>query len=241
MFELKGKKVLLTGGTSGIGKQILSTLSELEAVITTCGTREEALSSIASEFKVNAVKADLSDREQVNNLVDTAYEKMGGIDALVCNAGITDDKLLLRMSDESWDKVININLTSTFLLNRRVARIMSRQRYGRIINMSSVVAFAGNPGQVNYVASKSGMVGMTKSIALELAGRNVTANCIAPGFIKTPMTDKLSDAQVERALSKVPLGCIGEPGDIAAAVVFLMSDEAKYITAQTLHINGGML
>ncbi|MBQ4875363.1 MAG: 3-oxoacyl-[acyl-carrier-protein] reductase [Rickettsiaceae bacterium H1] len=240
MFDIKGKRILLTGATGGIGKAILEAANKLEAKVIISGTREQALSELREEFGVYIIKADLSDKNQIEDLVKNAQAKMGGIDILICNAGITDDKLILRMDDESWEKLIRINLTSTFMLNRNVAKIMLKQRYGRIINMSSVVAFTGNAGQANYVAAKAGMVGMTKSIALELASKNITANCIAPGFIATPMTARIREAQKENIIKNIPVGKIGEPKDIAAAAIFLMSDEAKYITGQTIHVNGGM-
>ena len=240
MFNVKGKKVLITGATGGIGRSILGELSKLGSVVTISGTKEDVLSDLGSRFNIHTIKADLADKNQIHDLVVHAREKMMGIDVLICNAGITDDKLILRMSDESWDRVINVNLTSTFILNRNVARIMLKQRYGRIINMASIVAFTGNQGQANYVASKAGMVGMTKSIALELASKNITANCVAPGFIKTPMTDQLTNIQQEKITKNIPMGKIGEPKDIAAATIFLMSDEARYITGQTIHVNGGM-
>ncbi len=242
MFNISGKKVLLTGGTGGIGFEIAKSICKLGGIVTISGTREDALLSIKDELgeSVHTIKANLSEEKDVESLVDQAYEKMAALDVLICNAGITDDKLVLRMNNESWDNVLNINLRSTFILNRQALRIMSKQKYGRVINMSSIVGCTGNPGQANYVASKAGMIGMTKSLALEFAGRNITANCIAPGFIETPMTDKLSDAQKENIIKNIPMKKIGEPSDIAAAAIFLMSDEAKYITGQTIHVNGGM-
>lgn len=242
MFDIHGKKVLLTGATGGIGRGIVKLIHELGGVIAISGSRQEALSEITEEFGENiySIQADFSQQAQVEELVSKAQDKMGGLDILICNAGITDDKLTLRMSNASWQRVIDINLTSTFILNRNAARIMLKNRQGRIINISSVVASTGNPGQANYVASKSGMIGLTKTIAQELAGKNITANCIAPGFITSPMTDKLTDAQKENIIKNIPMGEIGKPEDISAAVVFLMSDEARYITGHTLHVNGGM-
>ena len=242
MFSIKGKKILLTGATGGIGQDIARAVHQLGAIITISGTREEALSQIKSELADNVytIKTNLSEESEVESLINAAHEKMNGLDVLICNAGITDDKLILRMANESWDKIMNVNLRSTFILNRNALRLMSKQKYGRIINMSSIVGCTGNPGQANYVASKAAMIGMTKSIALEFAARNITANCIAPGFIETPMTDKLSDAQKENITKNIPMRKRGTPNDIAAAAIFLMSDEAKYITGQTLHVNGGM-
>lgn len=240
MSVIANKRVLLTGATGGIGIAILRALSDIDATITISGTRTDVLTDLSSQFGVYTVKADLSDAEQIKNIVHVARDKMGGVDVLICNAGIAEDKLVLRMSDESWDDVINVNLRSVFLLNRDVAKIMLKQRYGRIINMSSVVAFTGNAGQANYVAAKAGMVGLTKTIALELASKSITANCIAPGFIDTPMTDKLTDIQKHNIIRNIPMGKMGAASDIASAAMFLMSDGAKYITGQTIHVNGGL-
>ncbi len=241
MFDITGKRILLTGATGGIGKRILETLHNLGVVITISGTRKEVLADLQSQFQgIHVIRADLADRQEVEGLAIKAQEKMGGIDGLICNSGITNDQLLVRMSNYAWDDVININLTSTFILNRNVAKIMFRQKKGRIINISSIVGSIGNQGQANYAASKAGVDGMTKSIALELANRNITANCIAPGFIKTPMTDKLAEVRKSKIIESIPMKRVGEPKDVAYAVVFLMSDEASYITGQVLHINGGM-
>lgn len=244
MFEIKDKSALVTGGSGGIGYEIAKKFINQGAKVVISGTREERLQEIQQEFgeeKCKYVVCNLSDEAQVENLFDKAEEVVGGdIDILVCNAGITRDNLTLRMKNEDFDDVINVNLRSTFILNRNAIKKMVRRKYGRIINIASVVGFIGNPGQCNYVASKAGMVGMSKSFAMEVATRGITVNCVAPGFIATQMTDILNEKQQDGILVKIPMGKMGDPADIANGVAFLASDGASYITGQTLHINGGM-
>ncbi len=243
MFNVKGKKVLITGATGGIGMAIAQNFSQNGAIVGLSGTREEKLKDLASKIdgQTYIFPCNLSEVEQVEDLFQKAEEEMGQVDILICNAGVTKDNLILRMKNEDWDDVLNINLKSTFLLNRAAIKKMIRRKDGRIINIASVVAISGNPGQANYVASKSGMIGMSKSFAHEVASRGVTVNTIAPGFIQTAMTDILTDAQKEGILKSIPSGKMGTPDDIAAGTLFLASDQASYINGQTLHINGGML
>lgn len=242
MFNLKGKNALVTGATGGIGAAISKCFYEQGANLLLTGTKEEKLKALASELgdRAKYTTCNLSDDEQVQNLVAKATEILGSVDILVCNAGITKDTLAMRMSEEAFDEVIKINLRSTFILNRDVLRGMMKNRWGRIINISSVVGYTGNPGQANYCASKAGIVGMSKSLAQESASRGITVNCIAPGFIASPMTDVLNEKQKEAILTKIPAGAMGSAMDIGAAAVYLASEEAKYVTAQTLHVNGGM-
>ena len=243
MFNLKDKKVLLTGASGGIGQSIAELFSEAGAIVGLAARNEEKLKSLASSLKTKSYifKVDLSNLETLETFVEEADKTMEGIDILICNAGITKDTLSMKMKTQDFKDVIDVNLTSTFILNRDMAKKMMRRRYGRIINMASIVSVLGNPGQANYCASKAGMIGMTKSIAQEYASRGITINCIAPGFIKTPMTDVLTDEQKSAMLSKIPEGKFGEPKDIANTAIFLASDEASYITGQTIHVNGGML
>jgi len=243
MFNLKGKKVLITGATGGIGRAIAEAFSKNGAIVGLSGTKEEKLQDLAGKIggETYIFPCDLSNSEQVEALVEKAEEVMGQVDVLVCNAGVTKDNLILRMKNEDFDDVINVNLRSTFLLNRAAIKKMIRRKNGRIINIASVVAVSGNPGQSNYVASKAGMIGMSKSLAIEVASRGITVNSIAPGFIQTAMTDVLTDAQKEGILKAIPAGKMGSPEDIASGVLFLASDEASYINGQTLHINGAML
>jgi 3-oxoacyl-[acyl-carrier protein] reductase len=242
MFDLTGKTALITGASGGIGADIARTLHKQGAILTLSGTRREALDALASELgsNVHVVTASLNDRVSLEALVPAAESAMGGLDILVNNAGITRDNLFMRMKDAEWDDVIAVNLTSIFLLSRAVLRGMMKRRYGRIINMTSVVGITGNPGQGNYCAAKAGIIGMSKSLAQEVASRNITVNCIAPGFIATPMTDELNDKQREAVLAKVPAGRLGTSQEIASTVLYLASSEAAYVTGQTLHVNGGM-
>ena len=243
MFELTGKNALVTGATGGIGAAIAKALAKQGANLVLSSTREEKLQELAAEIggDVKYIACNLSDSAAVDALFEKAEELVGQIDILVCNAGITKDNLILRMKDEDFDQVIDVNLKSTFILNRNAIKKMMRRKYGRIINVSSIVGVTGNPGQCNYVASKAGMIGMSKSMAQEIATRGITINCVAPGFIKSPMTDVLNEQQMAVILAKIPAGKIGDASDIANGVAFLASEEASYITGQTLHINGGML
>ena len=242
MFNLQGKKALITGASGGIGGAIAKVLSKAGAIVGISGTKEEKLKNLAAEIaeQTYIFPCNLADLVQVENLFEKAESAMGQVDILVCNAGITKDNLILRMKNEDWDEVLNVNLKSTFILNRAAIKKMIRRKHGRIINIASVVAVTGNPGQCNYVASKAGMIGMSKSLAAEVASRDITINCIAPGFITTAMTDILNEAQKENILTAIPMRKMGTPEDIAAAALFLSSNEANYITGQTFHINGGM-
>lgn len=242
MFDLTGKTALITGATGGIGGSVARALHGQGATVAISGTRRDALDALAGELKerVHVLPANLSSKDDVEKLVPDAEAAMGKLDILVANAGITRDNLFVQMKDEEWDDVLAVNLTGTFRLARAAARLMMRKRFGRIIAITSVVGVTGNPGQANYTAAKAGIIGLIKSIAQEYAKRGVTANCIAPGFIATPMTEKLNDKQREAILTRVPAGRLGAGADIAAATVFLASDEAAYITGQTLHVNGGM-
>lgn len=243
MFDLNGKKVLITGASGGIGQSIAESFSKAGAVVGLAARNEEKMKDMAAKLpnKSFVFKIDLSDLSAVESFVEEADAAMEGVDVLICNAGITKDTLSMKMKTEDFKDVIDVNLTSTFILNRDMAKKMMRRKNGRIINITSIVAVMGNPGQANYCASKAGMIGMTKSIALEYASRGITINCIAPGFIRTPMTDVLNDDQKGAMLSRIPSGKFGEPADIANAAMFLASDGASYITGQTLHVNGGML
>jgi 3-oxoacyl-[acyl-carrier protein] reductase len=242
MFDLTGKTALVTGATGGIGNAIAKALHKQGATVAISGTRREVLDTLAGELKerVHVLPCNLSDKDQVEALVPAAEKAMGQLDILVANAGITKDNLFVQLRDEDWDQVIDVNLTATFRLARAATKLMMRKRFGRIIGITSVVGVTGNAGQVNYVSSKAGLIGMMKSIGQEYARRNVTANCIAPGFIATAMTDALNDKQKEAILAKVPAGRLGSPDDIAAAAVYLASNEAAYVTGQTIHVNGGM-
>ena len=242
MFDLTGRKALVTGATGGLGEAIARALHAQGATVALSGTRREVLETLAAELgeRTHVLPCDLSNTEQVEALVPQAEEAMGDIDILVNNAGITKDGLFVRLTDEMWDAVIAVNLTAGFRLTRAAARSMMRRRTGRIIGITSVVGVTGNAGQGNYAAAKAGMIGMSKSLAKEVAARGVTVNCIAPGFIATPMTDVLNDKQRQMILGAVPAARLGTPEDIAAATVYLASNEAAYVTGQTLHVNGGM-
>jgi len=241
MFDLSGKTALVTGATGGIGGAIARALHAQGAKVAISGTRREVLESLAAEIGGAAVlPCDLANKDSVEALVPDAEKTLGPLDILVANAGITKDNLFIALKDEDWDQVLNVNLTSTFRLARAAVKGMMRRRFGRVIGITSVVGVTGNPGQANYTAAKAGMIGMFKSIGKEYAKRGVTANCVAPGFIATPMTDKLNDKQREAILQMVPAGRLGAGTDVAAAVVYLASDEAAYVTGQTLHVNGGM-
>ena len=242
MFDLQTKKALVTGATGGLGGAIARALHAQGAVVTLSGTRTEALEALAAELgeRVHIAPCNLGDKEQVETLVPKAEALMGGLDILINNAGITRDGLFMRMKDEDWESVINVNLTSSFRLARAALKGMMKRRYGRIISITSVVGVTGNPGQGNYAASKAGMIGMSKSLAQEVASRGITVNCIAPGFIESPMTAALNEKQKEAILTSVPAGRLGQGSDIAAAAVYLASAEAGYVTGVTLHVNGGM-
>jgi 3-oxoacyl-[acyl-carrier protein] reductase len=242
MFDLTGKTALVTGATGGIGGAIARAYHKQGATVALSGTRREVLDTIAGELKerVHVLPCNLSSNDEVEALVPSAEKAMGQLDILVCNAGITRDNLFVQLKDEDWEQVIAVNLSATFRLTRAATKLMMRKRFGRLIGITSVVGVTGNAGQGNYTAAKAGMIGMFKSIAQEYAKRNVTANCIAPGFIATPMTDALNEKQRAAILEKVPAGRLGTADDIAAAAVYLASNEAAYVTGQTLHVNGGM-
>jgi len=242
MFDLTGRKALVTGATGGIGEAIARTLHAQGATVGLHGTRAEKLESLAAELgeRAKIFPANLSDRDAVKALGQKAEAELEGVEILVNNAGITKDGLFVRMSDDDWDSVIEVNLTAVFRLTRELTHPMMRRRFGRIINITSVVGVTGNPGQANYCASKAGMIGFTKSLAQEIATRNVTVNCVAPGFIESAMTDKLNDKQKEAIMTAIPARRMGTGDEVASAVAYLASNEAGYVTGQTLHVNGGM-
>lgn len=242
MFNLTGKSALVTGATGGIGGAVAKALHQQGAHIAISGTRREALEALAAELgeRVHIVTANLSDKDSVEALIPAAEAALGQVDILVNNAGVTRDNLFMRMKDEEWETVLRVNLEAAFRLSRAAIKGMMKRRFGRIVSVTSVIGTTGNAGQANYAASKAGLIGLSKSLAQEVASRNITVNCIAPGFIATPMTDVLNDKQREGILAKVPMARLGTPEDIAAAAVYLASDEAAYVTGQTLHINGGM-
>jgi 3-oxoacyl-[acyl-carrier protein] reductase len=242
MLDLSGRKALVTGATGGIGGSIARALHAQGATVALSGTRRSALEELAASLgdRVHVVEANLSDKDSVEALVPAAEKAMDGLDILVNNAGVTKDNLFMRMKDEEWDTVIAVNLTASFRLSRAAVKNMMRRRYGRIINIGSVVGSTGNPGQGNYAASKAGLIGMTKALAAEVASRSITVNCVAPGFIESPMTDVLNEKQREGILGTIPMGRLGQGGEIASAVVYLASTEAGYVTGHTLHVNGGM-
>lgn len=242
MFSLSGKKALVTGATGGIGGAVAKALHGAGTQLAISGSRIEKLEAFAKELggNVTPIACDLSKLDTVENLIKEAEEKLGGLDILICNAGVTKDNIAMRMKDEEWQQVIDINLTASFKLSRAAMRGMLKKRAGRIIYITSVVAWAGNPGQANYCASKAGLTGMSKSLAHELASRGITVNCIAPGFIATSMTEALTEDQKAKINTTIPLGRMGTADEIAAGALYLASDAAGYVTGQTLHINGGM-
>ncbi len=242
MFDLSGKTALVTGASGGIGGAIAEALHKAGATVALSGTREAPLRELAEKLgdRAHVVPANLSDPDAAAALVKASADAMGSVDVLVNNAGITRDNLFMRMSDEEWAQVMEVNLTSVFRLSRAVLRGMMKARWGRIVNITSVVGQTGNPGQGNYAAAKAGLVGMSKSLAYEVASRGITVNCVAPGFIETAMTDKLNDDQKGKILTQIPAGRMGSPDEIAAAVLYLSSPAAGYVTGATLHVNGGM-
>lgn len=242
MFDLSGKRALVTGASGGIGRVIAASLAKAGAKVALSGTRVDRLNEVSAEIGGGVVvPCNLSSIEEVDRLVPAAEQALGGIDILVNNAGMTRDNLFMRMKDEEWNDVIAVNLTAAFHLTRAVLRGMMKQRYGRIVGITSVVGVVGNPGQGNYAASKAGLIGMSKALAHEVASRNITVNTVAPGFIGSAMTDELNDKQRESILGKIPAGRLGTAEEVAAAVVFLTSAEAGYITGHTLNVNGGMV
>jgi 3-oxoacyl-[acyl-carrier protein] reductase len=242
VFDLTGRFALVTGASGGLGGAIARALHIQGASVALSGTRRDALEALAAELgaRTFVLPCDLSDKQSVEALVPAAEAAMGGLDILVNNAGVTRDNLFMRMKDEEWDQVLAVNLTAAFRLSRACLRGMMRRRYGRIIGITSIVGVTGNPGQGNYAAAKAGMIGMSKALAAEVASRSITVNCVAPGFIASPMTDALNDKQREAILRSVPTGRLGSGDEIGAAVVYLASREASYVTGQTLHVNGGM-
>lgn len=242
LFKLDGLRALVTGASGGLGSAIAESLAAQGARVALSGTRREALEAVAAKLPNDPVilPCNLSDSEAVEGLVPAAIEALGGLDIVINNAGITRDTLILRMKDEDFEQVLKVNLEAAFRISRAAVKPMMKARFGRIINITSIVGVTGNPGQVNYAASKAGLIGMSKALAQEVASRGITVNCIAPGFITSPMTDALSDDQKSALTVKIPAGRLGEGADIAAAAVYLASREAAYVTGQTLHVNGGM-
>jgi len=243
MFALTDKKALVTGASGGIGAAIAKALHAQGATVALSGTRQEALDKVAAELgsRAHVVPCNLSDPAPTAELVSRAEAALGGLDILVNNAGLNRDGLVLRMKDEDWQAVIDVDLTAAFRLSRAAVKVMAKKRWGRIVNITSIVGVMGNPGQANYAAAKAGLAGMTKAIAQEMASRNITVNCVAPGFIDTAMTSALNEEQRAKLAAKIPAEKFGAPADVAAAVVYLASEEAAYITGQTLHVNGGMV
>jgi 3-oxoacyl-[acyl-carrier protein] reductase len=241
MKDLKNKNIIVTGATGGIGNSIIEKLNEYGANILASGTKDEKLKNLKSKFgNIKILKFDISQSDKVEEFIDNASKELGGIDCIVNNAGITQDNLSIRMSLDEWKKVIDINLTSTFLMSKFAIKKMLKNKKGKIINITSVVGHTGNIGQANYTASKAGIVAMSKSLAIEYAKKNININCISPGFIKTVMSDKIDDKFKEIIVSKIPSARLGEPEDIANAVLFLASDLSNYINGETIHVNGGM-
>ena len=242
MMNLENKKIIITGATGGIGNSIVKRLSDAGAKILATGTRLEKLEELKSKFKnTDILKFDISKGDKIEEFIENATKQLGGgLDCLINNAGITQDNLAIRMNIDEWKKVIDINLTSTFLLSKFAVKKMLKNKYGKIINITSVVGHTGNLGQANYTASKAGIVAMSKSLAIEYAKKNININCISPGFIKTEMTDKIDEKFKETIISKIPSSRLGEPEDVANAVLFLASDQSNYINGETIHVNGGM-
>ena len=242
MFDLTGRKALVTGASGGIGGAIARALHAQGAIVALSGTRRAALDEVASALgeRVEIIEANLSDKDSVEGLVPAAEAAMDGLDILINNAGVTRDGLFMRMKDEDWDAVIAVNLTAAFRLSRAAVKGMMRRRYGRIVNIGSIVGSMGNPGQGNYAASKAGLIGMTKSLAAEVASRGITVNCVSPGMIESAMTDVLNEKQREGLLSTIPMRRLGQPAEVAAAVTYLCTEEAAYVTGHTFHVNGGM-
>ena len=242
MFNLDGKKALITGASGGIGKEIAKVLIEHNAEVCISGRNLEELNALKKSLgeKCYVVACDLSKKDEITELIKKTDDYLGHIDILINNAGITKDNIFLRMSENEWEDVLNINLNSTFSILKLITKGMVKRKYGRIINISSVVGVTGGAGQVNYSASKAGLIGLTKSLSQEIATRNITVNCIAPGFIETPMTEKLDDKRKDAILSSIPMNRIGTPKDLSSAIIFLASQESSYITGQTIHINGGL-
>ncbi len=242
MFDLEGKKALITGASGGIGKEIAKVLIDHNAEVCVSGRNLDELNALKKSLgeKCYVVACDLSKKDEISELVKKTDELLGHIDILVNNAGITKDNIFLRMSENEWEDVLNVNLNSTFSILKLITKGMVKRKYGRIINISSVVGVTGGAGQVNYSASKAGLIGLTKSLSQEIATRNITVNCIAPGFIETPMTEKLDDKRKDTILNSIPMNRIGTPKDLSSAIIFLASQESSYITGQTLHINGGL-
>ena len=242
MMNLENKKIIITGATGGIGNSIVKRLSDAGAKILATGTRLEKLEELKSKFKnTNILKFDISKSDEIEEFIENAIKQLGGgLDCLINNAGITQDNLAIRMNIDEWKKVIDINLTSTFLLSKFAVKKMLKNKYGKIINITSVVGHTGNLGQANYTASKAGIIAMSKSLAIEYAKKNININCISPGFIKTEMTDKIDDKFKEAIISKIPSSRLGKPEDVANAVLFLASDQSNYINGETIHVNGGM-
>lgn len=242
MFDLRGKCALVTGASGGIGGAIARALHAQGAAVGLSGTRVDALAALAAELKerAHALPADLSDPAAADSLVKAAEAALGGVDILVNNAGLARDNLAVRMKDDDWQKVLDVNLSAAFRLSRACLRGMMKKRWGRIVSIASIVGATGNPGQANYAASKAGLVGMSKALAQEVASRNITVNCVAPGFVVTAMTERLPEERRQKLAESIPAGRLGTPADVAAAVVYLASEEAAYVTGQTLHVNGGM-
>ncbi len=241
MINFKNKKILITGATGGIGNELVKKFTSLDASIVATGTNQEKLENLKNNYpKLNIIKFDISNHSKIEKFIDEANSKIGGLDILINNAGITIDNLSLRMKDEEWQKVLDINLSSTFYMCKFALKKMLKNKYGRIVNITSIVGHTGNLGQSNYSASKAGIVAFSKSLAIEYAKKNITVNCVSPGFIQTNMTDKISDSMKEVLTSRIPMNKLGNGEDVSNTVAFLASEEASYITGETVHVNGGM-